>query len=448
MGGVPGDRGKWRGTLAFILACVGSGTGLTAAMRFPYYMYKHGGQAWILCYGLALFAVAAPLIYLELALGQKFQRGAANAIRGVNPRLSGVGWAASFAGFTRACLNCFILGIAMLYMIKANDPLPWSAEGADRPLACSTAANAQMAPAELYFYLNVAKYIDPADCTPIVYPNAPFLLNWEIFIGVAVSWLLVFVFISAGPRSISYVAYLMSFAPIAFLAALLVKALLMDWRSELGGLRQMMSLEPIYMAGAPAFPHDYLANRDELFYDAFHEAVIGTAVCMGGYFAYGSYRSKVHPIAASTLLVVLSNLIVSVGHACFAFTALNYLRSQGDSAMYQYGNTGLNFIAIPRLTYHMGSEGQLWVRLYMIYMYFLGLDSTYGFVEGLVANIIDMGEPDRRVAVAFGVCACGAGVTLLFCGNIGWILVDATEHFLYYVLVPVIGLLECVLIGW
>lgn len=114
---LPGARGKWRGWLAFICAGVGSGTGLTAAMRFPFYMYKHGGQAWILCYGLALLAVAVPLIYIELALGQKFQRGAANAIRGVNPRLSGVGWAASFAGFTRASLNCFILGIAMLYMI-------------------------------------------------------------------------------------------------------------------------------------------------------------------------------------------------------------------------------------------------------------------------------------------------------------------------------------------
>ena len=40
---LPGDRAKWRGWLAFICACVGSGTGLTAAMRFPFYMYKHGG---------------------------------------------------------------------------------------------------------------------------------------------------------------------------------------------------------------------------------------------------------------------------------------------------------------------------------------------------------------------------------------------------------------------
>jgi hypothetical protein len=235
MQALPGERPKWRGWLAFICACVGSGTGLTAAMRFPFYMYKHGGQAWILCYGLALFAVAIPMIYLELALGQKFQRGAANAIRGINPRLSGVGWASSFAGFTRACLNCFILGIGMLYMIQEN-PLPWSDEGVVRPLACSTAKNYEMAPAELYFYLNVVQYLNPGTCEPIVYPNAPFDINWELFIGAGVAWFICFLAIMAGPRSISFVAYLIVIAPISFLVAFLVKVLLMDKDSDSFGI--------------------------------------------------------------------------------------------------------------------------------------------------------------------------------------------------------------------
>lgn len=168
---------------------------------------------------------------------------------------------------------------------------------------------------------------------------------------------------------------------------------------------------------------------------------------MGGYFAYGSYRSKSQPMAANTLIIVLSNLVVSVAHACFAFTALNYLRTMEDAATFQYGNTGLNFIAIPRLTYYMGSEGQLWLRLYMVYLYLLAIDTSYGFIEGLVINIVEhTGMP--RIGVAFGVNALGAGITILFCSNIGWILVDATEHFLYYVMIPIIGLLECVLVGW
>lgn len=126
-----------------------------------------------------------------------------------------------------------------------------------------------MAPAELYFYLNVAQYLNPSSCAPLVYPNAPFDVNWELFIGAGVAWFLCFVFISAGPRSISFVAYLISIAPVGFVTALLVKVLLMDKGSDSAGLQQMMSLEPIYMAGTPSLPHDYLANRDELFYDAF-----------------------------------------------------------------------------------------------------------------------------------------------------------------------------------
>ena len=184
-----------------------------------------------------------------------------------------------------------------------------------------------MAPAELYFYLNVARYLNPSSCSPLVYPNAAFDVNWELFIGAGVAWFLCFVFISMGPRSISWAAYVLPLIVLAFVISLLVKVILMDNESDSAGLKQMMSLDPIYMAGSPSFPHDYLANRDELFYDAFQEAVLGTAVCMGGYFAYGSYRSKSQPMAANTLIIVVSNLLVSVAHACFAFTALNYLRT-------------------------------------------------------------------------------------------------------------------------
>jgi SNF family Na+-dependent transporter len=115
--------------------------------------------------------------------------------------------------------------------------------------------------------------------------------------------------------------------------------------------------------------------------------------------------------------------------------------------MFQYGNTGLNFIAIPRLTYYMGSEGLLWLRLYMIYLYLLSIDTTYGFVEGLVCNIVEAsGLP--RLEISFFICSVGAGITILFCSNVGWILVDATEHFLYSIMIPCIGLLECIIIGW
>lgn len=120
--------------------------------------------------------------------------------------------------------------------------------------------------------------------------------------------------------------------------------------------------------------------------------------------------------------------------------------------MYQYGNTGLNFIAIPRLTYYMGSEGQMWLRLYMVYLYALALDTTYFYIEGLVTNIGELFGTDfnwkMRTTIALIVCVSGALLTILFCSNIGWILLDATEHFIYYMVIPIIGLLQCVLVGW
>ena len=92
-------RGRWRNRLSFLLAAISSTIGLSNVWKFPYLTLKHGGRTFIIVYALVMVIVGMPMLVLELALGQKMQKGSVGALRGINPRLAGVGWAASFAGF-------------------------------------------------------------------------------------------------------------------------------------------------------------------------------------------------------------------------------------------------------------------------------------------------------------------------------------------------------------
>ena len=126
--------------------------------------YKHGGWVFIIAYAVALFTVGVPMLILELALGQKMQRGSAAALRGITPRLAGVGWAASFAGFISCVVYNILLGVSMIYLVQSGSQ-PWKEENLKRPSSCSKSIPA----AEIYLYMNVTKAYDETNCKVFQY---------------------------------------------------------------------------------------------------------------------------------------------------------------------------------------------------------------------------------------------------------------------------------------
>ena len=93
------ERSHWPSQWIFILAAVGSAAGLGNLWRFPYLAYENGGGAFVVAIIIANLLVGIPLLMLEVGLGQKMQKGAADAFGALKKSWRYVGWSMLCMGF-------------------------------------------------------------------------------------------------------------------------------------------------------------------------------------------------------------------------------------------------------------------------------------------------------------------------------------------------------------
>ena len=79
------ERGHWGSRVEFLLSCVGYSVGLGNVWRFPFLAYENGGGAFLIPYGLMLALEGLPLFYMELALGQRMQKGSIKVWSDIRP---------------------------------------------------------------------------------------------------------------------------------------------------------------------------------------------------------------------------------------------------------------------------------------------------------------------------------------------------------------------------
>ena len=113
-------RASWHSRPAFVLSTCGASIGLGNIWKFPFLTFKHGGVKFIVAYLIAMFVVGIPMLLLEVTLGQKMQRGSAGALRGIAPRLGGVGWAAAYSGFVTCLVYTVLLGVCLVYLMGSG----------------------------------------------------------------------------------------------------------------------------------------------------------------------------------------------------------------------------------------------------------------------------------------------------------------------------------------
>ncbi|XP_059878318.1 sodium- and chloride-dependent transporter XTRP3 isoform X2 [Delphinus delphis] len=187
-------RPLWATPLQFVFACISYAVGLGNVWRFPYLCQMYGGGSFLVPYLIMLTVEGMPLLYLELAVGQRMRQGSIGAWRTINPYLSGVGVASVVVSFFLSMYYNVINAWAFWYLFHSfQDPLPWSVcplngnrTGYDEE--CEKASSTQ------YFW-----YRKTLNISPSIQESGA--VQWEPALCLILAWLLVYLCILRGTES-------------------------------------------------------------------------------------------------------------------------------------------------------------------------------------------------------------------------------------------------------
>jgi SNF family Na+-dependent transporter len=92
----------------------------------------------------------------------------------------------------------------------------------------------------------------------------------------------------------------------------------------------------------------------------------------------------------------------------------------------------------------------LWAIMLSITLFTLGVDSAFSMVEATATVICDTkwGKQFPRAFVAFLLCLLGFVLSIPFCTNWGFFLLDVVDHYLANYLLILVGILQCAGCGW
>ena len=398
----------WSSRFTFILAAVGSAVGLGNAWRFPGLANKHGGGAFLLVYLFAMVAMGIPLLMMEISVARKFRKGAIESMRGIGKKWEPVGWAATSNAFVIVCYYSVVFAWVILMFLNAGQ------------FASMTGDNAQAG----------SLFLKLTQTTGLVEGS---LIPGEVLVCLLIAWGLIFFCIRNGAKSVGKVVKFTVFAPVVLLLIMAIKGCTMPGAGE--GL-------------AKFFIPDFSALSDPtLWVDAVGQVFYSLSIMMAIMFAYGSYLGNDADVAADAMIIAFSDMAISVLSGVVLFSTMGgtgMLGSMTESGI------GTAFIVYPQAIVNLTDIGWLnavFGAIFYLMLITLAIDSAFSIVEGVSAAIADKFHIKPR-SVTIAVCAISGLISLLFITQAGLAWLDIVDNWANSVNLIVVGILECVAIGW
>ncbi|KAM7072500.1 sodium- and chloride-dependent transporter XTRP3 isoform 3-T3 [Acridotheres tristis] len=188
------SRPLWDNPLQFVFACISYAVGLGNVWRFPYLCQMYGGGGFLIPYLIMLIAEGMPLLYLELAVGQRMRQGSIGAWKIISPYLCGVGVASVVVSFFLSMYYNVINAWAFWYLFHSfQNPLPW----ATCPLNSNRTGyeeECEKTSSTQYFWYRQTLNISPS-------LEASGSVQWEQALCLTLAWLVVYLCILRGTAS-------------------------------------------------------------------------------------------------------------------------------------------------------------------------------------------------------------------------------------------------------
>ena len=412
------SRGQWGSRLGFILAASGSAIGLGNIVFFSANAYRFGGGAFYVPYLVALFVIGIPVMILEFGLGHRTGLSFPQSLNKVAGKKGEfVGWWALMNGSFITLYYITILGWVMGMLIGAAGSL-WQASYPTPGFTTDSLPNPHG------FFFNM-------------------LSTWKPVIFVAIVWALNAFIVRRGATTIEAAVRL--FVPLMwiFMIVLIIR-----------GITLNNGIQGVWLLFTPDFE---VMKKPEVWQGAFSQIFFTLSLGFGIMTAYASYLPKNSDQTNNALLTSFMNCGFEyiAGLAVFSILFAYAMVPQASTL-------AMMFFIVPQGISQMPG-GDLGVigfgLLFFLLLLLAGLSSSVSLVEGLAAALIDKFQIARSRAITI-FCAFGFLGSIMFTlphivnpglendGTLGLTLVDLMDHWAFSYGLLIVGLLECLLIGW
>ena len=396
--------------MGFILAGLGSAVGLGNIWRFSYLCYKNGGGAFLVPYAIALLVIGIPIMILEFGFGHKMRGSAPMSFAKLSQSWEWLGWWA---------VNCAMFGIMLYY----SAVIAWCLSYVFFSVNLAWGSD----PNHFFFqeYLQISS--GPGDIGDI---RTPILLS---LLGIwAICWFIVFFGVQKGVERANKI-----FMPILFI----LTTVLVAWSVSLPGAKEGIA---VYLK-----PDFQLLKDPQIWIDAFSQIFFTLSLAFGIMITYASYLPRKVDLIQDAYIVSVGNCLYSIFAGFAVFGTLGYMAVTLNKPIAEVvrESIGLAFVAYPQAISLMPAFAQLFGVMFFASLVIAGLSSAVSLVEAFSSAVIDKFHYSREAVVSV-VCVAGFLGSILFTAKSGLYWVDIVDHFITHYGLVIIGLLECIAVGW
>jgi NSS family neurotransmitter:Na+ symporter len=403
------EREQWKSQFGFLLAAVGSAIGLGNIWRFSYMAYDNGGGAFLIPYLVALLTAGIPLLILEFGIGHERIGSAPLAYAKIHKKWEWLGWwAVTFVMFGVVlyyivviawCLNFFFLSFNLGW---GDDP-------------------------NTYFFrdfLSVSKA--PSEIGEIRSP---------IFGALVVIWFLNWIICYRGVQKGIELASKIFMPLLFFLTAVLV-----FWSLTLDGAMEGMR--------AYLTPDFSKLSDPKVWIDAYSQIFFTLSLGFGIMIAYASYLPEKSNISRSAILTGFINSGYSLFAGVAVFSVLGFMATSAGKPIAEVvsQSIGLAFVAYPQAV-SLIPGGNVFGAIFFFCLVVAGLSSSISIIEAFTSAMVDKFGLRRKHFITV-VSILGLLGSTVFTTQAGLLWLDIVDHFLTHYGLIVVGILECVLVGW
>ncbi|XP_032534360.1 sodium- and chloride-dependent transporter XTRP3 isoform X1 [Chiroxiphia lanceolata] len=297
------SRPLWDNPLQFVFACISYAVGLGNVWRFPYLCQMYGGGGFLIPYLIMLIAEGMPLLYLELAVGQRMRQGSIGAWKMISPYLSGVGVASVVVSFFLSMYYNVINAWAFWYLFHSfQDPLPW----ATCPLNSNRTGyeeECERTSSTQYFWYRQTLNISPS-------LEASGSVQWEQALCLTLAWLVVYLCILRGTASTGKVVYVTASLPYCVLIIYLIRGLTLH--GAVNGLVYMFTPKLEQLSN----PKAWISAATQIFFSL--------GLGFGSLIAFASYNEPSNNCERHAIIVSLINSTTSIFASIVTFSIYGF----------------------------------------------------------------------------------------------------------------------------